>query len=234
MTELRILAVETSTEACSVALLVGDEVRERFEVAPRQHARLLLPFAASLLAEAQLQPAGLDAIAFGRGPGSFTGLRIAAGMAQGIAFGADLPVVALSTLAVLAQGTMREQGAVRVLAALDARMQEVYWGAWQRQADNTLELVGRERVCAPADVEALPDAGWYGAGSGWQTYGSVLQQITGLSDARIFPQQLPHAADLAQLAVAVVEAGAALPPEQAAPVYLRDNVAARPGADKKK
>lgn len=232
MTERRILAVETSTEACSVALLVGDEVCERFEVAPRQHARLLLPFAESLLAEAQLQPAQLDAIAFGRGPGSFTGLRIAAGMAQGIAFGADLPVVALSTLAVLAQGLMREQGAVRVLAVLDARMQEVYCGGLQRQADDTLELVGRERVCAPADVETFPDADWYGAGSGWQTYGALLRQITGLPDARVFPQQLPHAADLARLAVAEFEIGAALPPEQAVPVYLRDNVAARPGAGK--
>ncbi len=232
MAERRILAIETSTEACSVALLIGTDVFERFEIAPRQHARLLLPFAEALLAEVQLQPAELDAIAFGRGPGSFTGLRIAAGMAQGMAFGADLPVVPVSTLAVLAQGAMRESGVPRVLAALDARMQEVYWGAWQKQADGRLELQGLEQVCAAGDVQLPAGEDWYGAGSGWLAYGDILQQRSGLPDERILAQQMPHAADVARLAVPVFESGAALPPEQAAPVYLRNNVANKPAARK--
>ena len=227
----RILAIETATEACSAALLVDDAVLERFELAPRRHATLLLPFVESLLAEAGASLGGLDALAFGCGPGSFTGLRIAAGMTQGIAFGAGLPVVPVSTLACLAQGTVREQGAGAVLAALDARMQEVYWGAFRCREDGLVgPAVDAEVVCAPERVPLPEDTGWVGAGSGWDSYGALLAARCAVPAADVYRDQKPHAADVARLAARVYLRGDALPPEQAIPVYLRDNVADKPKA----
>jgi len=227
----RILAIETASEACSAALFVDGEVRERFEIAPRGHAALILPYAQSLLDEAGLALQQLDAIAFGRGPGSFTGLRIAAGMAQGIAFGADLPVVAVSTLAALAQGTLREHGVRQVMAALDARMKEVYWACYRGAEQGMVALMGDECVCDPAQVP-LPGVGdrWVGAGSGWAAYGEVLSARCGFPTADVYAQQQPHAADVARLAVRGLEQGEAVAAEQALPVYLRDNVADKPRA----
>lgn len=225
---LRILAIETATEACSVALLVGDEVRERFAIAPRRHAALVLPWAEALLAEAGLGVVQLDAIGFGRGPGSFTGLRIAAGVAQGTAFGAGLAVVPVSTLAALAQGAVREHGAQRVLAALDARMQEVYWAAYRRSGDGLVEAVAEETVAAPAEV-AVPDGGgWSGAGSGWASYAATLTTRCGLPPGAIHAGQQPHAADVARLAAASLQRGGAVPAQEGVPVYLRDKVADKP------
>ncbi len=227
-----ILAIETATEACSAALLVDNEVLERFEVAPRRHATLLLPFIESLLAEAEISLRHLDALAFGCGPGSFTGLRIAAGMTQGIAFGAGLPVIPVSTLACLAQGTVREQGVASVLAALDARMQEVYWGAFICREDGLVgPALGAEVVCAPEHVPVPePHQGWVGAGSGWGSYAEVLAARCAVTVTGVYRDQKPHAADVARLAAGVFLRGDALPPEQAIPVYLRDNVADKPKA----
>jgi tRNA threonylcarbamoyladenosine biosynthesis protein TsaB len=226
---LRLLAIETATEACSVALMLGHEVRERFEIAPRRHAALLLPFANALLADAGVALGQLDAIAFGRGPGSFTGLRIAAGMAQGIAFGAGLPVVPVSTLAALAQGTVQEYGVQQVLAALDARMQEVYWGAYRCAAGGLVEALGEETVSTPARV-ALPAGGrWSGAGSGWASNAQLLGPRCGISAGDIHARQQPHAGDVARLAAAVFERSGGVPVQEAIPVYLRDTVAAKPG-----
>jgi tRNA threonylcarbamoyladenosine biosynthesis protein TsaB len=226
----RILAIETATEACSAALRVDSETIQRFEIAPRRHAALLLPFVESLLAEAGIDLNQVDAVAFGRGPGSFTGLRIAAGMAQGVAFGADLPVVPVSTLAALAQGTVREQGAKAVLAALDARMKEVYWGAFTCQREGLVKLIGEERVCAPEDVSLPPPGDWCGAGSGWETYADLLVSRCSIAADAVFAKQKPQAYDVAHLAAAIFERGGALPPEQAVPVYLRDKVANKPRA----
>ncbi|UCE90616.1 MAG: tRNA (adenosine(37)-N6)-threonylcarbamoyltransferase complex dimerization subunit type 1 TsaB, partial [Pseudomonadota bacterium] len=128
---MKLLAIETATEACSVALAVDGDVRDRFEIAPRGHAGLVLPMAKALLAEAGLGLRELDALVFGRGPGAFTGLRIAAGVVQGLAYGAELPVVPVSSLATLAQGVSAQTGASDVLAVFDARMGEVYWGAFR-------------------------------------------------------------------------------------------------------
>ncbi|HHJ16374.1 MAG TPA: tRNA (adenosine(37)-N6)-threonylcarbamoyltransferase complex dimerization subunit type 1 TsaB [Gammaproteobacteria bacterium] len=224
----RILAIEAATEACSVALIIGDEVRERFEIAPRRHVALLLPFVETLLAEAGTGLTQLDAIAFGRGPGSFTGLRIAAGMTQGMAFGADLPVIPVSTLAALAQGAVHEQGGTQVLAALDARMQEVYWGAFIADSDGLVQAQGEERVCVPAQVDVPQPGDWIGTGSGWDTYGEVLAARCALAEPAIRYNRQPHAADVARLAAGMFAQGGALPPEQAIPVYLRDNVADKP------
>ena len=224
----RILAIETATEACSVALLLEEEVQERFEIAPRQHATLLLPFVESLLAAADLGLNRLDAIAFGRGPGSFTGLRIAAGITQGLAFGADLPVVPVSTLAALAQGTVAQHGAKAVLAALDARMKEVYWGAFRCDDNGLVEPVGGEAVCTPQRVRVPTPGDWVGAGSGWDSYAELLAERCSLASAAIYRNQKPHAADLAHLAVRAFRQGKAVSAEQAIPVYLRDNVADKP------
>lgn len=223
-TGIRILAIETATEACSVALLAGESVEQRYETAPRGHAGLVLPFAETLLAEAGLAPVQLDAVAFGCGPGSFTGLRIAAGMAQGIAFGADVPLVPVSTLAALAQGVVREHGAEKVLVALDARMQEVYWGAYQSLGAATLTLVGEERVCVPQQVPVPQGDGWVGAGNGWAAYGDTLVERCAIPRHVIKERQLPQAGDVARLAAVAFQQGRHVPPEQGIPVYLRDKV----------
>lgn len=227
-TMTRILAIETATEACSVALLLEDEVQERFEIAPRQHAALLLPFVESLLAAAGLGLNRLDAIAFGCGPGSFTGLRIAAGMTQGLAFGADLPVVPVSTLAALAQGTVTQHGVQAVLAALDARMKEVYWGAFRCDTRGLVEPLGGEAVCAPQRVRVPTPDHWVGAGSGWDSYADVLATQCCIASADIYWNLNPHAADVARLAVDVFRQGRAVSAQQAIPVYLRNNVADKP------
>lgn len=226
----RILAVETATDACSAALLLGGDTSERFEIAPRRHAALLLPFIESLLNEAGLGIAELDAVAFGRGPGSFTGLRIAAGMAQGLAFGADLPVVPVSTLAALAQGGVREHGAKGVLAALDARMHEVYFGAFRVAADGLVTAAGEEVVCAPTAITVPDGDDWYTAGDGWQSYSETMNARLSRPPAGALPDARPHAADVAKLAAALWQREGGIPAEQAAPVYLRNHVADKPGS----
>jgi tRNA threonylcarbamoyladenosine biosynthesis protein TsaB len=221
----RLLAIETSSVACSAALYVDGHIEERHALAPRQHAALILPMIESLLVEAQLTAAALDAVAFGCGPGSFTGVRIAASVTQGIAFAAGLPVVPVSTLACLAQGGIRESGVPRVLAALDARKQEVYLGAYRLTADGKLALLGAECVCAPAVVEVPGDGDWVGVGSGWAAYGSILIQRLGERIVRIMADLEPRAYDVALLAADAYRDGHTLPAAGAVPVYLRNNVA---------
>lgn len=226
---MKLLALDTATDACSAALLIDGETRQEFRVAPRDHARLLLPMIDALLAESGLKPAQLDGIAFGRGPGSFTGLRIAAGITQGIALGLDLPVVPVSTLAALAQGAIREEDATRVLSALDARMQEIYWGAFVKATDGLACAAGDECVCAPAAVPVPEGTGWIGVGSGWDAYVAVLQARCGASVGVGRLDRRPQAFDIALLAAPALARGEALPAEQALPVYLRDQVAEKPG-----
>jgi tRNA threonylcarbamoyladenosine biosynthesis protein TsaB len=222
---MKLLAIDTSTEACSAALLIGTETREHFKLAPREHAKLILPMVDKLLAEAGLSLSQLDAIAFGRGPGSFTGLRIAASVAQGLAFGADLPVLSISTLAALAQGTHTDLGLTHVLAALDARMNEVYWGVYQISGTGVMELHGEEQVCAPGEV-AFPDKGeWQGVGSGWKEYGTALRERCGTLVHTVMPERQPRARDVALLGLTAMQRGLAVSAEQAVPVYLRNRVA---------
>ena len=225
---MKILAIETATDACSAALLIDDAVEQELHIAPREHAKIILPMIERLLATADLKVNQLDAIAFGRGPGSFTGLRIAAGITQGIAFGADLPVAPLSTLAALAQGCSREYNVTHTLAALDARMQEVYWGMYQTSDNGLVELQDKE-IVSPPDQVSIPESGnWTGAGSGWQIYEGSLRTRCGQSVNAIYPDQRPEAQDIARLAVALITSGQTVPAEQAHPIYLRDNVADKP------
>jgi tRNA threonylcarbamoyladenosine biosynthesis protein TsaB len=220
----QILAIETSTSACSAALCIGGEILERYALAPRQHAALILPMIESVLAEAGIGVPMLDAIAFGRGPGAFTGVRIAASIVQGIAFAAELPVVPVSTLAALAQGAMRETGETQVMAALDARKDEVYWGCYL-QKDETLVLQGCEVVCPPANVPRPAPGRWVGAGSGWLAYGERLLQHCGDDVIRVLPDLEPRASDVARLGLNDFVQGKSVAADAAVPVYLRDNVA---------
>lgn len=222
---MKILAVETATEACSAALLWDGELRERFVVEPQAHSRLILPMMDELLAEADLRLGQLDALAFGRGPGSFTGLRIAAGVVQGAAFGGDLPVVPVSTLAALAQRVFTVGCAQRVLASLDARISEVYWGAFVLGGDGLADVHGTERVCAPADTPLSRGDGWVGVGSGWSAYAEILKARHGSAVGTVISDALPQAAEVARLAAREVRSGRTFSADQAQPVYLRDNVA---------
>ncbi|WP_068829321.1 tRNA (adenosine(37)-N6)-threonylcarbamoyltransferase complex dimerization subunit type 1 TsaB [Pseudomonas sp. BMS12] len=217
-----LLALDTATEACSVALLHDGEVLSHYEVAPRLHAQRLLPMIQQLLVEGGVNLPSVDAIAFGRGPGAFTGVRIAIGVVQGLAFALDKPVLPISNLAVLAQRALREHGAQQVAAAIDARMDEVYWGCYRAELGE-MRLQGAEAVLAPEQAQ-LPrgsSGGWFAAGTGWGTYGSRIALAPVASD----PGMLPHALDLLALAGFAWQRGEALPADQAQPVYLRDNVA---------
>ena len=217
-----LLALDTATEACSVALLHDGRVLSHYEVAPRMHAQRLLPMIQQLLGEAGIAASALDAIAFGRGPGAFTGVRIAIGVVQGLAFALDRPVLPVSNLAVLAQRALREQGATQVAAAIDARMDEVYWGCYRAEAGE-MRLLGQEAVLPPEHAEAPrgSDGEWFGAGTGWGTFAARLA----LRPVGMDGSMLPHAEDLLTLARFAWARGEALPADQAQPVYLRDQVA---------
>ena len=220
---MKLLALDTAATACSVALLTDAGLVENRLEAERVQAETLLPMVEKLLADAGLKLAALDALAFGRGPGAFTGLRVAASMAQGLAYGAGIPVVPVSNLSALAVSAHRRHGAEHILACLDARMQEVYWAAY-RVHDESVEALTGESLSPPGDI-AVPDVqGWFGAGSGWDAYRDALKaRVSGLQgvDAAV----TAGAGDIARLAIKAFRQGGAVAPERALPVYLRDNVA---------
>lgn len=217
---MKLLALDTSTEACSAALFIDGEVRQRFEITPKAHTKLLLPMIESLLAEAQLNLTQLDALAFGCGPGSFTGLRIATGVVQGLAFGADLPVVPVSTLAALAQNFLPELAFV----AMDARIGEIFWGVYQRNEDGFVELVGNEAVLPVSEIQ-FPQKNAVGIGSGWRVYQDELLNRTQNLVSQIESNVLPQSSLIAKLGVYGFQRGLAVAAEHAQPVYLRDKVA---------
>lgn len=214
-----LLALDTATEACSVALLHDGRVLSHYEVIPRMHAQRLLPMVQTLLDQAGLALSQVDGIAFGRGPGAFTGVRIAVGVVQGLAFALERPVLPVSNLACLAQRAWREHGARQVAAAIDARMDEVYWGCFRLDGEEMRPL-GREAVLPPEQA-GLPDGGeWFGAGTGWGTFAARLPVV-----AACQADALPHAEDLLTLARFAWARGEAVAADEAQPVYLRDNVA---------
>jgi len=222
---MNLLAIETATETCSVALAVGAEVRERYEHAPRKHAELLLPWVQQLMAEAGLSFNSLDGIAFSRGPGSFTSLRIGIGIVQGLAWAADRPVIPVSSLASTAQA-VAEHRVRSVLVALDARMNEVFTGAFAVNDRGIMAPVGQERVCSPEDVEVPNQAGISGVGIGFARYEALQELSPQLKDVR--PDVWPRASTVITLAQEWLRDHEALPADQAQPVYLRDNVAKKP------
>jgi tRNA threonylcarbamoyladenosine biosynthesis protein TsaB len=219
---LKILALDTSTEYCSVALWRDGDVDAREARAGQRHSELLLPMVEALLERHGLRLKGLDGIAFGEGPGSFTGLRIGCGVTQGLAFGAGLPVVGVSTLLALAEAARSG----RAVCCLDARMGEIYHAAYAR-SDEGWEAVHAPGLCAPADAPPVPAGSWTGCGSGFAIHEAALRQrYTGRLSA-IMPELFPHAKDIARLAAREFEAGRTVPPERAVPVYIRDKVALR-------
>ena len=229
---MKLLAVETATEACSAALYIDGIVTERFELTPKEHTRLILPMIDSLMTDAGLKPQQLDALAFGCGPGSFTGVRIATGVIQGIALGADLPVVPVSTLAAIAQDffdnnskAQAELSAFNVaFTAMDARMGEIFWGVYQRDEQGFAELIGKESVTPAANVE-FPDIIGVGVGSGWGVYKQELMIRLAGRVSYCENDNLPRAGAIARLGVRGFKLGLAVAVELAMPVYLRDKVA---------
>lgn len=230
---MKILAFELATEACSVALWIDGEVREQFELAPRRHAELALPWADRLLAESGVARSQLDAVAVGRGPGAFTGVRLAVAIAQGVALALDRPVLPVSTLAALALGARRsgtglaaqDAGGARVLAAIDARMGEVYLGAFE-VAEGEARPLADEAIGAP-DAIALPAGAtrWHGVGTGFSAAGGVLAERWADRLHQLDVAALPRAADVARLGAAAFAAGEAVAAEHVEPAYLRNNVA---------
>jgi len=218
------LAVETSTEACSAALYIDGNIQERFEIAPREHTKLILPMIDSLMAEAELKPQQLDGLAFSRGPGSFTGVRISTGIIQGIALGADLPVVPISTLAAIAHNYFKASTANCAFTAMDARMGEIFWGVYQKNQQGQTELLGEEAV-TPAENIIFPEQQGVGIGSGWREYSDQLSKCLGGLLQAIEVDHLPRASAIVDLGVAGFHNNQAVPVEKAMPVYLRDKVA---------
>lgn len=230
----RILAIDTATEACSVALLNGQQQLAHFELCAREHTQRILPLVQQILQQGELQLQQLDALAFGRGPGSFTGVRIGIGIAQGLALGAGLPLVGVSTLKTMAESAWRLHGATRVLAAIDARMGEVYWAEYERDAQGVWQGEQSEAVLKPeaaAERMAALDGAWACVGTGWKAWPQLAEasplQLTMSS------VELPCAQDMLPLAVLALAAGHSVAPEHAEPTYLRNNVAWKklPGRD---
>ncbi|WPG19220.1 tRNA (adenosine(37)-N6)-threonylcarbamoyltransferase complex dimerization subunit type 1 TsaB [Kosakonia cowanii] len=223
---MRILAIDTATEACSVALWNDGTTFAHFELCPREHTQRILPLVRAALADAEVKLTDLDALAFGRGPGSFTGVRIGIGIAQGLALGAELPMIGVSTLATMAQGAWRKTGATRVLAAIDARMGEVYWAEYQRDADGVWHGEETEAVLKPEAVSdrlQQLDGNWAMVGTGWGAWPELAANspVT-LTDGEML---LPTAEDMLPIARQLFAAQKWVAVEQAEPVYLRNEVA---------
>lgn len=217
---MNVLALETSTDHCSVALSRPGTALLREAPAGQRHSELVLPMVDELLNESGLKLVDLDGIAFGAGPGSFTGIRIACGVAQGLAFGAGLRVAPVTTLEALAEGCE----ASRVIACLDARMGEIYHAAYERIGN------AWRTVCAPAlcDAESAPvveGEGWLGCGSGFDRYEDRLRKRYGSRISRVRHGLFPHAREVVKLGTALIAAGKSVDPEQALPLYVRDKVA---------
>lgn len=217
---MKILAFDTSTEHCSLALFLDGTVTARDAHAGQRHSELLLPMVQDLLAQGMVRFSDLNGIAFGAGPGSFTGLRIACGVAQGLAFGAGLPVLGVCTLEALAEATHSE----RVIACLDARMGEIYHGAYERH-EGDWSALREPSLCLPQDAPQVPGDGWTGCGSGFDLHDDALRARYDGRLGRVDRGMLPHAREMARLAAMRFARGEGVDPAQAAPLYVRNKVA---------
>ena len=250
--QVKMLAIETSTEACSVALWIDGDVRERFEIAPRRHTELVLPWAGELLAEAGIGKSQLDAIAVGRGPGAFTGVRLAVALVQGMALALDLPVLPVSTLAALAlpaalvaeplddatRNAPAHDDAARnneprkepephplILAAIDARMGELYLGLFRRDPNHLLIAERDEWMAPPSTPDILTSGKIIGLGTGFAADTNALAAVLHPLLQRFDAHALPRATDIARLAALAYARGEAITADQLEPAYLRNKVA---------
>lgn len=221
---MNILALDTCTELCSAAILAGDTLYTESQPTQRGHSDMILSMMDSLFEQSGLTIKDIDVIAFGRGPGSFTGVRVGVGVAQGIAFARDLPVVAVSSLAALAQHVADQLGAKHIAVAIDARMNEIYCASYHVE-EGLVKIKTDEKVCPASEFNPVSEQQWLGAGSGWAAYQDELENNFSSNLTSIQANYYPHASAIAKLAKIEVEAGRTLKAEQAVPVYLRDKVA---------
>ena len=219
---MKILAVDAATEACSVALYNDGEISSIFEICPQQHSQKLLPFIEKILSDSGIKLDQLDGIAYGQGPGSFTGVRIGVSVTQGLAFGADLPVVGISNLAIMAQEAIELHGAESVVSAIDARMSEVYLGCYKK-VNGLAQLINNEIAIKPELLrkEDFELKNGVSAGTGWTTYNQVL---TSSFDVKVTDIELPNAKYMLPLAIDAFNKGLSVTAELAQPNYVRDEV----------
>lgn len=225
---MNILALDTCTESCSAALLYQGKLFERVEMTQRGHSELILGMMDELFEQAGTDISVVEALAFGRGPGSFTGVRVGVGVAQGIAYARDIPVIPISSLAATAQGVVDLFDIDHIAVAMDARMGEVYGASYQVK-DGLVLLVDEEKVCPPEQFKPVNEQSWLGIGTGWAEYDVILRENFDGHLKEVSTQHFPQAASIIKLAQVEVEAGQLLPAEQALPVYLRNNVAKKKG-----
>lgn len=218
---LKILAIDTSTDACSAALLVNHKIIDRLMVAPREHTNFILPMVNDLLVAGQLKLEQLDAIAFGSGPGSFTGVRLAASIVQGFAFAANIAVVRVSTLRALAQGVFVEFRFPKVVVAQDAIMKEIYWGEYQVDDEGIMQAIKPELLIDPSKISEIPDQGFVAVGSGFEVYQDIFSKKLMLPVIAKKQLQVEY---ILQLAAADFLKGLTVSAKEALPIYLREKV----------
>ncbi len=227
---MKLLALDTSSVACTVALQQDDRIIERHEEQPREHTRLLVPMIRSLLEEAQTEIRDLDAIVLGNGPGSFIGMRIAASVAQGLAFASGINIVSVSSLAAVAEQVFAEHDATEVAVTQDAHMSEVYLGIYARNNNGCTKHLIAERIHAQAAISELShsaDGRRFAAGSGWSRYPALLEHNRGRID-QVVDILHPRARYLLKLGAEAIEAGESIIPAEVVPAYLRQKVAQKP------
>ena len=222
---MNLLSIDTVTEMASIALLSGDDLLVDEELVPQEHTKVILPMIQKRMANAGLSFSQLDAIAFSRGPGSFTGLRICASIAQGLAVAHDLPVIPVSSLAILAQGSYRTDQKTNVVACLDARRNEVYWASFSLDTSGMMSLIGSEQVIAPGAAKTLEANDWHGVGSGFKAYSAELAANPHVHLSSIEPDRYPLAQDAIVYAKHAWQNNQAVDASLAIPTYLRDNIA---------
>ena len=225
---MNIVALDTCTESCSAALLYQGELFTRVEMTQRGHSELILGMMDDLFKQAEISISEIEALAFGRGPGSFTGVRVGVGVAQGVAFARDIPVIPVSSLASLAQQVADTLQVEYIGVAMDARMGEIYCASY-RCVDGTVTLLDKEQVCPPEQFIPISDQQWVGVGTGWGVYDEVLRQNFAGKLSNISVEHYPNASSVIKLAQIEIKAGRLLSADQAMPVYLRNNVAKKKG-----
>lgn len=226
---MKILAIDTATEACSAALYCSGTITVRHQITSRKHSELILTMVDELLNQSAMPLTQIDALAFGCGPGTFTGVRLAAAVTQGLSISANCPVLPVSTLAALAQGAVSKSK--HVACAIDARMDAVYWALYVANDNDVMQLLGKETVCKPelidlSDIDSFSQSKcWLGIGSGWRNYTTRLTDKMGKYLSGVSTDNRPSAESVCILAVDAYKCGATLlDPEMALPVYLRDNI----------